>query len=610
MPHLNDPEAMEQARRQVRFATNDIEALRPRENGRCESAPIRRQSQEFGQGVLFGNPTATVGHSEAGDSDVEEVVPDEATLEYFYTHVCDKDAQEHLRYTTTPQDFEEDLNARVQHDAAHYSKRPDRNGPCMPFKAMTTEGKACWPNWDGLMDVDRFQELTAKHPQAMFDEIKLRTFVMTNLFAQRGDVDHICRQLDQVLQLHIDWVGKLGRRVDELKGELNEADARCSKAVDEAGDQWVAQLAEYKEQIDTLRDQIISMAARTTAAPVREGTPSSSYTEGGTKRSAKVEHPAIFTNDAAAGSDKQVVKFPHWYMLLRGKLRKNSDHFDNDREKIDYIVSRMGGTASENILAFVSDEGGRKPLLKTSEEVLTHLYQLYHDPNEYENARIKYRDLFMKTGDNFNTFHIEFARWASQARINQADYKRDLHDKLPQRLNVQLVEKYNDEEVSFAAYCKAASMLDHQQHKNFANQRARGTDPAKTPTPAAGGNGRGNGGRRNAASGGGNTGGGGSPSVAGSGDNHHGIPVLGKASDGGNVYGKPNFEQAKRLIAGGQCFTCHAKGHRSPECGKKGDLERLTTTRISNIYAKAMGQTVTLTDEADSEKEKDVAQDN
>ena len=307
-----------------------------------------------------------------------------------------------------------------------------------------------------------------------------------------------------------------------------------------------------------------------------------------TGRSVKAESPPTFTSDKPTNGNPKV-KFKPWMMLLKAKLKKNADHFADDEEKIDYIAGKLGGTAQEALIPWITPNARGELLLTTCQEVLNHLEEHYNDPNEYETARLEYRELGMETSDRFAAFRIEFTRLASQAGIHKSEMKRDLHDKLPKRLNEPLVEKSQDNNMTYEQYCKAAMTLDYQQNKNFLAAQAERREkvafkpsppvpytqpiqPAQNITQYRPPQNRF---PRNHL-----------PTINPPGEiSHYGIRVRGTATDGHPIYHRPSAEQIKLLLARGQCFTCHEFGHRTPECKYKDELGRMNAIRINEIAA-------------------------
>ncbi|KAI1396946.1 hypothetical protein F4819DRAFT_473701 [Hypoxylon fuscum] len=82
-------------------------------------------------------------------------------------------------------------------------------------------------------------------------------------------------------------------------------------------------------------------------------------------------------------------------------------------------------------------------------------------------ARTGFRDLRMNASDKFTAFRIEFVKQAGMARVSPADYKRELFDKLPSRLNERCVDQSHDDTMNFAKFCDYVQRHDHLQNKNF-----------------------------------------------------------------------------------------------------------------------------------------------
>jgi hypothetical protein len=466
--------------------------------------------------------------------------------------------------------------------------------------------------------MERFVDLVSTHPEVVFEEFRLRSLGMDAMWSVIRDLNHIANAESSDLQVLSSKIHQFADQVTALKAQA--AAHNLPKEVEEAYAEVIAakdtEIEEMKEDIAHLvkenRKAKQETPLRSTTPPVPPPTgmpfnfqvPAAATPIGRnesslparpdsplptpTTRSVKAEAPPVFTNDKPTGSSIEV-KFKSWFMLLKAKLVKNADHFANDREKIEYIASRLGGSALDAILPWITANFRGQVLLNTTKEVLDHMYEQYHDPNEYETARLKYRDLRMSPSERFATFRIEFTRWASQAGVDKDDMKRDLHEKLPKRLNELLAEKSQDNAITYEQYCKSAMIIDFQQQRNYLTEQAgkeRKTTTTATP-------------RKTTTT---NTNKERTPSQSTprptTTQSHHGIRVRGTARDGNPVYHRPNAEQMKMLLSRGQCFTCHEPGHRAPECQYKGELDGINTARINGIAARLDNQTDELKDGA------------
>ncbi|KAI0852147.1 hypothetical protein F5Y00DRAFT_259105 [Daldinia vernicosa] len=115
--------------------------------------------------------------------------------------------------------------------------------------------------------------------------------------------------------------------------------------------EWAMQVQERDEVIAALKEKIIQQ----TGNAISSSEDLSAGRTNKVERSAKQQDPPIFTGDKPASGEK-AVKFDHWHMLLKHKLRVNADHFDSDEGKISYILARVGGSVAENLMPFVTDE--------------------------------------------------------------------------------------------------------------------------------------------------------------------------------------------------------------------------------------------------------------
>lgn len=263
----------------------------------------------------------------------------------------------------------------------------------------------------------------------------------------------------------------------------------------------------------------------------------------------------------------------------------NTDHFTNENSKINYILGRIGKPTSDDLLPFVHSEHGSTPIYTTAEEVLHHLELYYRNPNARDEAHEKYKKLSMSNEAVFQNFRLEFVKLAGLSGVARSEFKRDLNDKIPLRLNERVVEKFHDDLVTFEQFCELLIKYDNQQHKNFIKRSAKKDTNEKNNQSKARGD------KNNSTSDRSSTGATSfSPAArlfAGTFD--FGSRVLGTTTNGTKLFKSPkDVEDRKRLITEGRCFTCHETGHRSLECPHKEDATKMDTARVNAILAKTM----------------------
>lgn len=139
-----------------------------------------------------------------------------------------------------------------------------------------------------------------------------------------------------------------------------------------------------------------------------------------TSRSQKLPDPPQFTNGLEPTWDD-------WYGKISDKLDVNGDHWPDDKGKLAYIHTRLGGDAA------LATQGRRQKNASnpynTPEDLLEDLAELYEDPDKEENARRKYVNLVQGTR-KFAEFCNELQRLASILEYQEKQVIADLKDRL------------------------------------------------------------------------------------------------------------------------------------------------------------------------------------
>jgi hypothetical protein len=161
--------------------------------------------------------------------------------------------------------------------------------------------------------------------------------------------------------------------------------------------------------------------------------------------------------------------FDQWHADILDKFTVNHDHFENNESKCAYIYNRTTGDAKQHLLPRwkrTSKERYRRP-----EEMIQTLSEIYQDPEEEENARLAYLGLEMRRGQLFSEFYTHFLHLAGAANIPRSEMRRDLPQKLTQKLQEALLptlHTYHDYQ-SIAEQC---TRLD-QGLRRIATQAAK-----------------------------------------------------------------------------------------------------------------------------------------
>lgn len=171
--------------------------------------------------------------------------------------------------------------------------------------------------------------------------------------------------------------------------------------------------------------------------------------------------------------------FKQWYREVQGKFHVNSDHYDDDTDKMIFIYSVVEGEAA-GFLESVYGNGAPTDL-QTSEEMLTYLSDIYRNPHEKQEARNTFRKLYMIDKDAFATFKAKFISLASTGGIAKAEWPEEMYDKVAIRLQNAMV---SGSWSNFADLCDQLTIIDGRQQSIREKANSLRTTRQATPQPA------------------------------------------------------------------------------------------------------------------------------
>lgn len=162
-----DP-ALASALADVEYSHDALERSLPRDAQLSFDDELSRASLR-GETIRSTANTATVG---IDSDDVHDPDPSESlkNLEEYCRLTIPK-----VRFDVTPIQLRDDIESRVNALSLYYAERSDLvNG--MPFRAVTKIGSEAIKK-EGVLDAQKFKELVDENPEAMFLELKNRTFL-------------------------------------------------------------------------------------------------------------------------------------------------------------------------------------------------------------------------------------------------------------------------------------------------------------------------------------------------------------------------------------------------------------------------------------------------
>lgn len=555
----------EAARKEVRFRIEDLLRAQPRED-KTPRTEARRRSSLVTQLKNPENETETLGRDNLDD--------EESVVETDEWPSFDDTAKEFLRQLAGPnykdERYTNDLNAFYEEGRdlvkSYASLFLKGDNPAFPFNSLTDDAKDAFPNLQGNIDRDGFRNLLEK-PDILFMEFKLRTFGFLAYSTQAKELHELLKKSEYEKDILEGWVRHLimlHRRDIKALATPNRPDN------DDRQKDTIDRLMAELENATNERDQAQSLLADANQQVVnmltnREGTPASNRTEGGTKRSAKLE-VKTFYNDPKLDT----VTFEVWLRSMRNRLDINHDWFANDKAKVSEIETHLGGTVAANLYPYLKDN--HPFCLKTSEEVLRHLEDHYIDENAEEKSKAEYRDLKMDkyTLARFQDFKTEFVRLAGETRLEKSQWKAEFKAKLSPFLSTQVMSEYvkDSDFNAFAKYC--SQMAHHLATNNQKKDEARKAKEAMlNPTPRFGSS-RG-------------------PRAAASTTPTTPAPTTIQNTGRFKSRVKLTTEEMRQLILEGRCFTCKQKGHITRDCPHKNTPRQMNEAQVNAIINQFKG---------------------
>lgn len=602
----------------VQFNVEDDEVLYPKTFGpdlastkkRRESVRQRRQSAVP---PLFAGAASDPDEDDDGGVRCLPHPSDESTHEDFATKIHPHIPE--LLFGFSEEDMAEDLMERVKTLNIDWH---DQGTLTFPFKPQLPSSAAI--TFSGPIDAATFADLVDKHPDEMFNEIRMAYIVRNSQKSQSFRFYQEAAYQSQTVDFVDNWALHLSNKglailndlaltADELKAtkaQLIEAQNQAAddNAVDKLSDALAdihrlqedvdnkdttiavkdVEILKLKEKLadlimshkDTDRERDQSRERERSRAPsrtpgfIREETneTANSYTSTG-GRSAKMVDPPVFCNDKA----RDTVSFASWLRQIKNKLRVNADHFLSDDAKMAYIEGRLGGKASEDLEPYLNKTHCEP--IETSAALLLHLYNEYHDHQAADRAIEAFNTLELKAGGDYGTFKNTFVRLAGERGLKRSEWKGEFKRRLPASLQVALASSYHNSGVDFETYARMGADISFSYQQANAN---RDKEKAKADrTSASGSTSTSTNNRRGGRSGRSSTTATSSSSGAGTSSNSSGAPRKELTKD-----------EIVSYIREGRCLSCHELGHTRRDCPNGGRKDKEALEARINEIAKEM----------------------
>ena len=124
--------------------------------------------------------------------------------------------------------------------------------------------------------------------------------------------------------------------------------------------------------------------------------------------------------------------------------------------------------------------------------MLEHLKTIYDDPNQVTTAKNQFRQLYMKTSDQFHDFFSKFLYFTAEVGVSDDDLKDELYHRLTTKLQELTMAEINSNRSfrQFTSFCSQTAshfeVMSHQIQKNrqyISPQGCMGTIASSNASP-------------------------------------------------------------------------------------------------------------------------------
>ena len=253
-------------------------------------------------------------------------------------------------------DKREDLLRRAETSRRTSFLVPNNDASAGPQDATTV--------WD-IRTVPQLKHWVAKEPSAvMVALIELR---------QERDAAMACIEGWESMRADLDQAQDAAEEAQTQRQTAQEK----YRSYREKNSQLQTEAGRLNERIAILEADIIR----------RQSTPSSTIS-GSKQRTSKTSDPPLFCQPDGD------ITLDDWTQRIWDKLTVNRDHFEDDRAKTIYVISRTGGIAAEQIYSYQAED---PDYFATPDEVLSMLQDVMGNPNKRSDMRRGFKALKMSS---------------------------------------------------------------------------------------------------------------------------------------------------------------------------------------------------------------------
>ena len=526
---------VELAKKEGLFDIKDLEQTLPKEE--CKPTSYARRRSKYGSDFS----------TELRQKDLLEDIPPEEFAE--------------CRYAITTESLNTTIKKGVVDLAAKFVN--DLKGPAFPFRPFTEKGKQVWPDHCEIMDLERFKSEISQNPESLFQEFKLRSLGLIILYTEIRGLHDIAQCLDHNQTCFYNMLKeKSFSEQENLDNTLMTELLIRDKKIEVLNQQLI-------ETNQVVADLMIRERHQSAQPSVNVGTPSTQYTERGTKieRSIKVDDPDQFFDEPE--NDK--LDFDGWRLGIEARLRDNADWFPTADQQTNYIMRRLAGKASRETIPFLKPSNPER--FKTAKGMLDHLEAQYGDPDRIKKAENEWEKLKMSDPESYGNklnnisylrFRNAFCRLAAELQKPRAIWKTAFERRISPTLQKALALQFLDDNIDFDTIANLAAKVNF----TFASADAeiKANRESKKVLSAVANTDR-------------------------SKSNHNANKrYVNKSTHSESVQlSNPSREQFSKALKEGLCLTCYKKGHKSIDCTENKSRRRneeQRDERINNLYQK------------------------
>ena len=116
-----------------------------------------------------------------------------------------------------------------------------------------------------------------------------------------------------------------------------------------------------------------------------------------------------------------------------------------------YIKTQVNDKAAEHLYSWLKTQTDREIYV---EEIIQCLENVFEDSDQCLKTQKQLKKLKISYFKNFNVFQSEFLQLINSAKMSADQWKKEVHNKLYDSLQVQMKIYVTDKNMSFNVYCK------------------------------------------------------------------------------------------------------------------------------------------------------------